>query len=138
MIKSLILVLLFSAFVATMLSCRFYFDTTKDQFDASSHSQSLERGTNLAFNIETIKRLASVVYFDETENLMLFDSEYGQKKVKEWEMHDFIGFFLQTPIKELLQLEGISETSLRNFMESQSQVLRDLTLNPSTLSAANT
>ena len=51
MIKSLNLVLLFSAFIATMLSCRFYFDTTKDQFEATSHSQSLQRGKNLAFNI---------------------------------------------------------------------------------------
>lgn len=31
--------------------CRFYFDTTKDQFVAKNNTQSIERGKNLAFNI---------------------------------------------------------------------------------------
>ena len=51
MIKSFYLLLFLFAFIATALSCRFYFDTTKDQFEATNHSQSLQRGKSLAFNI---------------------------------------------------------------------------------------
>jgi len=51
MIKRFYLLLFLFAFIATALSCRFYFDTTKDQLEARSNSQSLQRGKNLAFNI---------------------------------------------------------------------------------------
>ena len=51
MIKSFYLLLFLFAFIVMALSCRFYFDTTKDQFEATTHSQSLQRGKNLAFNI---------------------------------------------------------------------------------------
>lgn len=86
----------------------------------------LETRTNLAFSVDTIKRLASVIYFDHTENLQIYDPEYGAKKIKQWDLHGFIGFFLQTPIKELLGLQDITETSLQNFIQTQSQIMRDL------------
>ena len=50
MIRHTYLVLFSLALIAS-LSCRFYFDTTKDHFTASNNSNSLQRGKNLAFNI---------------------------------------------------------------------------------------
>ena len=38
-------------FLILMYSCRMYFDTTTDQFTATTHPTSFERGKNLVFNI---------------------------------------------------------------------------------------
>lgn len=98
----------------------------------------METRTNLAFSVDTIKRLASVIFFDETENLSLYDSDYGQKKITLWELHKNIAFFLQTPIKELLGLQNITETSLQNFIQNQTEILKALTSTPSTSSGGVT
>src|SRR3982751_1712280 len=45
------LVLLAVSFLPFIISCKFYFNTTKDSFTATSSNASLERGKNLAFNI---------------------------------------------------------------------------------------
>lgn len=39
------------AFLIMIAGCRFYFDTTKDQFAATNNALSFDRGKNLAFNI---------------------------------------------------------------------------------------
>jgi hypothetical protein len=82
---------------------------------------------NLAFEPETIERLAAVVFFDETEILNDFDEAYGEKKIKFWKEHNVNTFFLTTPISELLNLIDISETSLREYIRNSQEVLKDLT-----------
>lgn len=91
----------------------------------------------LAFEPETIKRLASVVYFDETEDLRDYDEEYGNKKIASWDKAEFIGFFLTKPIEELLNLRGISETSLAKYIKDSEQILKSLTLEQEKVSSEN-
>lgn len=86
--------------------------------------------TKLMFEPATIKRLASVVYFDETEDLSDYDQEYCEAKVKFWEKHGCYDFFLTRPIVELLNLKGISVESLKIYMKEAEQVLKDLTFAP--------
>lgn len=92
--------------------------------------------TNMAWNIDTIKRLASVVYFDKTEMLRGYDENYGKKKIAFWDENKNLDFFLQTPICELLGLQGISETFLQTYIKEQMQVLQDLYSIPSPKSEA--
>ncbi|MEO7984317.1 MAG: hypothetical protein ABI688_09565 [Bacteroidota bacterium] len=47
--KTLLIIALFS--VGLLVSCRFYFDTTKDQFTSTKVSSSFARGKNLVFTI---------------------------------------------------------------------------------------
>lgn len=96
----------------------------------------LKTRTNMAWNIDTIKRLASVIYFDRTENLKGYDEEYGKKKITFWDENKNLDFFLQTPIAELLGLQGISETFLQTYIQEQTQTLRDLYSIPSPSSEA--
>jgi mono/diheme cytochrome c family protein len=49
--KSFYTILFFMVTSAIVVSCRFYFDTTKDQLTAKADDQSFQRGKNLAFNI---------------------------------------------------------------------------------------
>lgn len=88
---------------------------------------AMETRSNLAFEPETIKRLAAVVYFDETEDLRDYDDEYGQKKIAHWEKHGNYSFFLTRPIGELLNLSDISEASLQRYIQQVSEILKDLT-----------
>lgn len=88
------------------------------------------RTKDLGWEPETVKRLASVVFFDETEDLRDFDPAYGKQKVALWDLHKNYAFFLTRPISELLNLGSSSEESLQNYIKVAQEVLRDLTLEP--------
>lgn len=83
----------------------------------------MESRIELAFEPESAKRLASVIYFDETESLESFDREYGQKKLKIWEAEGSYDFFLTRPMAELLGLNGISMDSLIDYIKEAGEVI---------------
>lgn len=92
---------------------------------------------NLLFVPDTIKKLASVVYFDDTEDLRDYDTDYGKKKISLWETDEQYTFFLTRPIVELLNLEGISVTSLQTFIQTAEDTIKELTLDPQKPSLAS-
>jgi len=48
-------------------------------------------------------KLASVVFFDQSENPYQYDAEYGKKKIARWKENEEIGaFFLREPIVRLM------------------------------------
>jgi hypothetical protein len=87
---------------------------------------NLESRTKLAFEPMGVKNLASVAYFDETEDLTTFDQNYGKQKIKLWEEHNIHDFFLTRPIGELLNLSGISIQSLQDYLNQAEEILTDL------------
>lgn len=93
--------------------------------------------TNLGFHPETIRRLSSVVYFDDTEDLRDFDPLHGAKKIMKWNADGKLSFFLTRPIVELLNLQDTSAESLRKFIQDQEEIIRDLTSDPQTPSLEN-
>lgn len=95
---------------------------------------NIETRTNLAFDPATIKRLASVIYFDKSERLNTYDKDHGNEKIQYWDKNKFLDFFFCRPIRELLGLQGTSPESIQNYMEEATQILRDLNFDPSTLS----
>lgn len=99
---------------------------------------AMETRCEMAFTPDTVKRLSSVTYFDETEDLRDYDHEYGQKKIKFWDENGVYDFFLTRPIAELLNLSDISEISLRKYIQEADQILKDLILDPETPSSENT
>jgi hypothetical protein len=94
----------------------------------------METRADLAFSPETIKRLASVMYFDKTESLKSYDVEYGKKKIAIWEKRGCLDFFFSKPMGELLGLQNTSPESLQNYLNQATQILQDLTSSPSTSS----
>lgn len=93
---------------------------------------------NLLFLPETIKKLASVVYFDDSEDLRDYDPEHGRNKIEIWETDDSYAFFLTRPIMELLNLEGISVTSLQTYIQTSQEILKGLTSDQSPPSSEST
>jgi hypothetical protein len=99
---------------------------------------NLESRTNLAFEPETVRRLATVVYFDATEDLITYDKSYGDKKLKFWTANNVKDFFLTRPMSEFLGLTGISLTSLEEYLTTAEGILQDLTSVPLSPSSEST
>lgn len=91
--------------------------------------------TKLAFLPETIYRLSSVTYFDDSEDLRDYDKTHGEKKIKDWLADGKLAFFLTRPIVELLNLEGISLERLQTYINQQEEIIKDLTSEVSTPSS---
>jgi hypothetical protein len=105
---------------------------------------AMETRCNLAFEPETIRQLASVIYFDDTEDLRDYDKDYGQKKIENWTRNGDYSFFLTRPLSELLNLPVTSETSLEKFtsnlkafIKEAEETVKAVTLDPQTLSVVN-
>jgi hypothetical protein len=87
---------------------------------------NMESRANLAFEVEGVRRLASVIFFDESEDLSGYDLKYNKIKVKSWENNNTLDFFLTMPICELLGTKNISIESLEEFIQNSTEIIRDL------------
>lgn len=98
---------------------------------------NLENRIALAFEPASVKRLAAVLYFDETEDLKTYDKKHGLYKVEYWDKNGTLDFFLTRPIVELFGLRNISVTSLTEYIQKSEDVIRDLTLDLQIQSSAS-
>lgn len=98
---------------------------------------SLETRTELAFEPETVKRLASVTYFDETEDLSTYDRKHAKDKINKWNKSKSLDFFLTRPISDLLGLSGISITSLEDYLTTSTEIIKNLAYVPPKQSQEN-
>jgi len=89
---------------------------------------NLESRIKLAFDTQTVKKLAAVAYFDETEDLTTYIDKYGEQKIKLWEEHNVYDFFLTKPIGELFNLKSISVEYLQEHLRIQDGITQDLNL----------
>lgn len=72
---------------------------------------------------EHIYKLASVIFFDDSENPYNFDRDYNKKKIDLWKQDPAIlGFFLQTPLRDLIPYLDSHGATLQTF----SGVVREL------------
>jgi hypothetical protein len=90
---------------------------------------NMESRLELAFDTSTIRRLAAVAYFDETEDLTTYDDKYGKEKIKLWKDNNVYDFFLTRPIGELYNLKNISVDSLVEHLNLMDGVIKDLNYN---------
>jgi hypothetical protein len=75
---------------------------------------------------DTVWKLASVVFFDETENPYDYDYKYGIEKIKLWKKEkDIANFFLNTPINKLLPYLDMSEQDLAIYMKVGEQLTKE-------------
>lgn len=78
--------------------------------------------TNLSFESETIYRLASAVYFDDTERLNEWDPKHNEQKIRGWREDGTLDFFYMRPFSELIGLKGISQEDLRDSLEKSAKL----------------
>jgi len=75
------------------------------------------------FNFELAYKLASVVYFDDSESPYVYDFKYGQKKIEKWKKDQTVdSFFLQQPLQQLIPSLTSSEGNLQTFSQAEAKV----------------
>lgn len=77
----------------------------------------------LTFEIETVYSYASVVYFDDTENLYDYDKTTNDKKIARWREANTVDFFYMRPMNELFNLKNTSKQDLEDYIK----VIREIT-----------
>jgi hypothetical protein len=119
----------------------------RDELEGGKKRQQINLGNiwQLVLNLESrcvlpwepasVKRLAAVLYFDETEDLKTYDKMHGMKKVEFWDKNKVKDFFLTRPIVELFGLRNISPTSLEAYIQETEAMIQDLTLDQPTQSS---
>jgi hypothetical protein len=80
-------------------------------------NQQLKERLDRIFPHELVYKLASVVYFDKTENPYRFDYKYSLEKIKKFRESDRTDFFLNTPVRKYLPFSNISNTDLEAYMK---------------------
>jgi hypothetical protein len=90
---------------------------------------NMETILKLDFDPALVKKLASVAYFDEGEDLITYDQEYGKAKIKFWEDHKIYDFFLMKPIGDLTGLSSLSVDSLEECLNQRMEILKELDSN---------
>lgn len=84
--------------------------------------------TALHFDVETAQKLASVIYFDDKEDLTSYDRAKGREKIEIWAKDTKVmDFFLTKPMRELLGLNNISEAALADYISRHLEIIKLLT-----------
>lgn len=125
-----------SAYIQTIKTC---LKGDKGKIDLENAWKALfamETRISLAFEPETVKKLASICYFTDSEKLDTWDKvKDGSEKVKFWDKYNCLDFFLTRPISELLRLSDSSLTSLETYLSQVYPILEELSSVPLTQSS---
>lgn len=81
------------------------------------HNNLKERLTLAPFP-DHIYKLASVIFWDETESPFRYDYEYNAKKIAAWRADpDMLPFLVKVPLKELMPFGNTPDESLRTYFQ---------------------
>ncbi len=73
--------------------------------------------TELAFEPDTVYRLASCLFFDDQEDLRSWDKKHNETKITAWRANGTVDFFYNKLFQELTSLSDISETVIRDYLD---------------------
>lgn len=85
-------------------------------------TMQLRERLEMIFSPDIMYKIASVVYFDDTEKPYSYDDAYGRKKIEHWKAHDIDDFFLLKPIRELIPSLELSKKDLAIFMTTEKKI----------------
>ena len=82
----------------------------------------LKQRLTMVTDVDLMYKLASVVYFDETENPLVYEPEYAAAKIAKWRKDKKVSdFFSQQPLQELLPFLQNAVTDLDIYTELQQE-----------------
>ena len=87
-------------------------------------NNNLRERLEFIFEPDIAYKLASVVFFDHTENPYEYDFKYGLEKIERWKKEKVSDFFLQMPIRKLIGLGGLSEADLEHYTQVGRQMTK--------------
>jgi hypothetical protein len=95
-----------------------------DIIEVAKLNLQLQERLTMVIDSLTPYKVASVIYFDETEDPYSYDYGYGMKKIERWKKENVSSFFLQTPVKNLIPSQLWSEESLESYMKVATELDR--------------
>lgn len=87
----------------------------------------MEARAELAFAPDQAYNLASIIYFDDTEDLYKYDMVHNKRKIELWKEAKDLDFFYMKPLDDLLGLKNFSQQDLADYIRVADQILTDLT-----------
>lgn len=84
----------------------------------------MEQRANIAFEPDTVYRLASCLFFDETEVLTVYDKKHNDEKIARWKEANVTDFFFNKLFIESTRLKVTSKTDLENFLRQAPELLK--------------
>jgi hypothetical protein len=79
---------------------------------------------DLAFEPDTIYRLASCLFFDDTEVLTSWDKTHNEAKIKNWKEANVQDFFFHRLFQELIGLKDLSPDVLANYLRVTPRLIK--------------
>lgn len=73
--------------------------------------------TELAFEPDTVYRLASCLFFDDKEDLRGWDKKHNEDKIRAWRDNGTLDFFYNSLFQEFINLRNTSETDIRVYLD---------------------
>lgn len=90
-------------------------------------TENLKTRMDNVVDVDVLYKLASVLYFDETENPYIYDASKGREKIKIWkEDKNIADFFLQMPIHALIPSNLLHPNSLATYTTIQRNQLKQM------------
>lgn len=81
-------------------------------------NQNMKERLQMAIFPEHVYKLASVIFFDESESPYSYDYGYNNKKIEEWKANGgTLDFFLKTPLKDLIPSLQLPEESAATYFQ---------------------
>lgn len=86
-------------------------------------NKNLKERLSLAPFPDHIYKLASVIYFDETESPYNYDFKYNQQKIEQWKKAgSILDFFLNVPLKDLMPSLALPERNLETYFQVSTEI----------------
>lgn len=87
-----------------------------DIFKINQLNEILKQRLTLTTDTELIYKLASVCFFDKTENPAVYEPNYAEKKIAKWRKDKGVrDFFMQKPLLELMPFLQSVDTDLDTY-----------------------
>lgn len=72
-------------------------------YELKAANDMLKQRLQFSVDVELLYKLASVVFFDKTENPRVYDQQYAERKIAKWRKDKKVtDFFSQKPLRELM------------------------------------
>lgn len=94
-----------------------------DIFKINQLNEILRQRLQMATHVDLLYKLASVVFFDKTENPYVYEPAYAEKKIAKWRKDQKVtAFFSQMPLRALIPSSENVDTDLDTFSEIQKEL----------------
>lgn len=81
-------------------------------------------------DMQIVFELASVWYFDQTEDPAEYNESYAREKIKRWQGdRELFSFFLRTPLNKYIGFSEPSESGTRNYLRAMYSAVLEQSLN---------